>query len=157
MCSNPESIHPKPELAYNPGKCIGQKQCGLCLKICPESAIYVMGSSDRADDKVRINWDLCTNCGKCVPVCPTEALYLFGKDMTVDEVLAEVEQDASFYWNREVGITVAAASGLLQPDFTAALLPRPPRRGIKHCDRDGGQRAVAVHGKGAASRRCLAP
>ena len=36
-CSNPESIHPKPELAYNPGKCIGEKQCGFCLKdICPE-------------------------------------------------------------------------------------------------------------------------
>ena len=31
-CSNPESIHPKPELAYNPSKCIGKKECGLCLK-----------------------------------------------------------------------------------------------------------------------------
>lgn len=129
-CSNPESIHPKPELAYNPGKCIGQKQCGLCLKICPESAIYVMGSSDRADDKVRINWDLCTNCGKCVPVCPTEALYLFGKDMTVDEVLAEVEQDASFYWESGGGITVSGGECLLQPDFTAALLAEAHERGI---------------------------
>ncbi len=25
-CSNPESIHPKPELAYNPGKCVGKDQ-----------------------------------------------------------------------------------------------------------------------------------
>ena len=49
-CSNPESIHPKPELAYNSGKCIGEKQCGFCLKnVCPESAIYVVGSGDRAD------------------------------------------------------------------------------------------------------------
>ena len=31
-CSNPESIHPKPELAYDPAKCIGKKECGLCLK-----------------------------------------------------------------------------------------------------------------------------
>ena len=39
-CSNPESIHPKPELAYNPSKCIGKDQCGFCLKECPESAIF---------------------------------------------------------------------------------------------------------------------
>ncbi len=129
-CSNPESIHPKPELAYNPGKCIGEKQCGLCLKTCPESAIYVVGSGDRPDDKVHINWDLCTNCGKCVPVCPTQSLYLFGKEMTVDEVLAEVEQDGSFYRESGGGITVSGGECLLQPDFTAALLAETHQRGI---------------------------
>jgi pyruvate formate lyase activating enzyme len=130
-CSNPESIHPKPELAYNPGKCIGEKQCGFCLNnVCPESAIYVVGSGDRPDDKVRINWDLCTSCGKCVPVCPTNALYLFGHDMTVDEVLAEVEQDSTFYRESGGGITVSGGELLLQPDFTAALLAEAHRRGI---------------------------
>ena len=59
-CCNPESIHFQPELAYRLNKCIGEKECGLCLKECPESAIYVMPS----DGKMRINWDLCTNCGK---------------------------------------------------------------------------------------------
>ena len=101
-CSNPESIHPKPELAYNLGKCIGEKECGMCLKECPESAISVMPS----DGKVRIDWDLCTNCGKCVPVCPPNALYLFGQEMTVDEVLSEVEQDGNFY--RESGVRARA-------------------------------------------------
>jgi len=129
-CSNPESIHPKPELAYNPNKCIGEKQCGFCLKTCPESAIFVVRSGDEADDKVRINWDLCTNCGKCVPVCPTEALYLFGKEMTVEEVLAEVEQDGTFYRESGGGITVSGGECLLQPDFTAALLAEAHRRGI---------------------------
>ena len=61
-CANPESIHPKPELAYNPKKCIGENACGFCLKeSCPESAVYAIGSGDRVDDRVRINWDLCTN------------------------------------------------------------------------------------------------
>ena len=41
-CSNPESIHPRPELAYNPSKCIGKIECGLCLKECPESAIFTV-------------------------------------------------------------------------------------------------------------------
>jgi organic radical activating enzyme len=31
-CSNPESIHPKPEIAYDSKKCIGKRECGFCLK-----------------------------------------------------------------------------------------------------------------------------
>ena len=130
-CSNPESINLKPELAYKPSQCLGEKQCGFCLKnVCPESAIYVVGSGDRADDKVWINWDLCTNCGKCVPVCPTNALYLFGQEMTVDEVLGEVEQDSTFYRKSGGGMTVSGGECQLQPDFLAALLAGAHERGI---------------------------
>src|SRR5512138_1173751 len=72
-CSNPESIHPEPELAYNPSKCIGVKECGFCKTECPESAIFTVDS----DMKVRIHWDLCTSCGKCVAGCPPQSLYRF--------------------------------------------------------------------------------
>lgn len=131
-CSNPESIHPKPELAYNPEKCIGEKECGNCLKedVCPESAIFVLKTEDAAGDRVRINWDLCTNCGKCVSVCPTEALYLFGHEMTVDQVLNEVEQDSTFYRESGGGITLSGGECMLQADFSAALLEEAHNRGI---------------------------
>jgi pyruvate formate lyase activating enzyme len=125
-CCNPESIHPKPELTYDLKKCIGEKECGLCLQECPESAISVMPS----DGKVRIDWDLCTSCGKCVSVCPPNALYLFGHEMTVDEVLAEVEQDESFYRESGGGITVSGGECMLQSDFVAALLEEAHERGI---------------------------
>ncbi len=125
-CCNPESIHPKPELSYNPGKCIGEKECGFCLKECPETALYTVGS----DVKVRVNWDLCTNCGKCVDPCPTQALNLFGKTMTVEQVLKEVETDSGFYSQSGGGITVSGGECLLQPDFTAALLAAAHERGI---------------------------
>jgi pyruvate formate lyase activating enzyme len=125
-CCNPESIHPKPELAYDLKKCIGEKECGACIKACPETAIYVVDS----DGKVRVNWDLCTNCGKCVPVCPSNALYEFGHDMTVAEVLDEVEQDASFYAQSGGGITLSGGECTLQPEFSAALLAEAHRRGI---------------------------
>lgn len=127
-CCNPESIHPKPELAYNLNKCIGEKECGLCLKECPESAIYVLPSA--TDDRVRINWDLCTNCGKCVPVCPPNALYLFGQEMTADRVLDEVEQDSSFYRESGGGITLSGGECALQPEFAAAVLAGAHERGI---------------------------
>lgn len=125
-CCNPESIAKKPELAYDLKKCIGEKECGLCIKECPETAIYVVDS----DGRVRVNWDLCTNCGKCVPVCPPNALYEFGREMTVDEVLAEVEQDASFYSESGGGITLSGGECTLQPEFSAALLAEAHRRGI---------------------------
>ena len=128
-CGNPESIHPKPELAYDPRLCTGKKECGACLKPpCPEGAFYVV---DGPDDKIHVNWDLATGCGaETVAVCPTKALYLFGETMTVDQVLDEVEKDSSFYRNTGGGITVSGGECLLQPDFTAALLKGAHERGF---------------------------
>jgi pyruvate formate lyase activating enzyme len=128
-CSNPESIAPKPEIAYNVKKCIGKKQCGLCLKApCPEGAFYVI---EGADDRVHINWDLATDCGaECSSICPTGAINLFGQGMTVDEVLAEVEQDSAVYRESGGGITLSGGECLLQPDFSAGLLAEAHKRGI---------------------------
>jgi pyruvate formate lyase activating enzyme len=83
-----------------------------------------------SDGKVRINWDLCTNCGKCVAACPSNALYEFGRDMTIDEVLEEVEQDASFYRDSGGGITLSGGECTLQPEFAAALLAEARQRGF---------------------------
>jgi ferredoxin len=113
-------------LAYDLKKCIGEKECGLRLKECPESALSVPPS----DGKVRVNWDLCTNCGKCVPVCPPKALYLLGQEMTVDQVLEKVERDGTFYRGPGGGITLAGGECLLQADFSAALLEEAHERGI---------------------------
>lgn len=128
-CCNPESIGQKPELAYNISKCIGKKACGACLKPpVPEGAMYVL---DGPDDRVHVNWDLASECGEeTVSVCPTGALYMFGTRMSVDEVLAEVEQDAAFYREFNGGITLSGGECLLQPDFSAALLAEAHRRGV---------------------------
>ena len=128
-CSNPESIHPKPELAYAPNMCIGKKACGLCLKPpFPEGAFYVV---EGADDKVRVNWDLATDVDEAlVALCPTDALDMYGKRMTVNEVLDEVEKDASIYRNSGGGMTLSGGECMLQPDFAAALLEGAHQRGI---------------------------
>jgi glycyl-radical enzyme activating protein len=128
-CANPESIQPKPELSYDPKKCTGKQQCGVCLKSpFPEGAFYVV---EGADDKVRVNWDLAMDCDEAlVSLCPTGALEMFGKQMTVNEVLDEVEKDSSFYRNTGGGITLSGGECLLQPDFSAALLAGAHERGL---------------------------
>lgn len=128
-CANPESIAFKPELSYDPRKCTGKKECGVCLeKPFPKGAFYV---AKGADDKVKVNWDLAEDCDQeLVSLCPTGALEMFGKEMTVDEVLDEVEKDASFYRNTGGGITLSGGECLLMPDFSAALLEGAHGRGI---------------------------
>ncbi len=128
-CSNPESIALKPELAYKRSQCIGAKACGLCLKQpCVEGAFYVV---EGEDDRVRVNWDLAADCGPdCADVCPTGALYMFGQEMTVDQVLAEVEQDSAFYHESGGGMTLSGGECQLQADFCAALLAEAHRRGL---------------------------
>lgn len=128
-CSNPESIKLKSEIAYNPSKCIGAKQCGFCLKPpCPEGAFYV---TEGEDDKIKVNWDLASDCTEeDISICPTQALYMFGKLMTVDEVLEEVEADSSFYRQSGGGLSLSGGECQLQPDFTSALLKEAHKRGI---------------------------
>jgi pyruvate formate lyase activating enzyme len=90
--------------------------------------MYVL---DGPDDRVRVNWDLASECGEeTTSLCPTGALYLFGHEMTVDEVLEEVEQDGAFYRESGGGITLSGGECLLQPDFSAAILAEAHRRGI---------------------------
>lgn len=125
-CSNPESIVPKPELAYNQKKCIGDKECGRCTKTCSEQALQVLGE----DGKVRVDWDRCTSCGECVQACPSGALYHFGRVMRITEVLDEVEQDAGFYSESGGGITLSGGECMMQPEFSAALLKEARSRGL---------------------------
>ena len=124
----PKASGPEPELSYDPKKCTGKK-CGLCLKSpFPEGAFYFVEGDD---EKVKVNWHLAMDIDEnMASLCPTGALEMFGKTMTVDEVLDEVEKDASFYRNTGGGMTISGGEVMLQPDFAAALLKEAHDRGI---------------------------
>lgn len=66
-------------------------------------------------------------------VCPTGAFHLIGKEMTVDEVLDEVEKDLKFYENSEGGLTLSGGEPLAQTDFAEALLMEAGKRHIHRC------------------------
>ncbi len=120
-CHNPESQSLKTELMLRPHLCIA---CESCLAACPEGAIAVTGGvivTDRAK---------CTLCGKCVEVCTAEARAIVGREMTVGEVMAEVEKDVSFYDQSGGGVTFSGGEALLQPAFLLDLLRSCKQKGI---------------------------
>ena len=51
-------------------KCIG---CALCAKICPASAIELIGRGREAE--IRYFVGRCIFCGECVDICPTDAIH----------------------------------------------------------------------------------
>lgn len=120
-CHNPESKRAIPELLYSPNLCIG---CRACEAVC-EAGTHAFAESGHALDRSR-----CLRCFRCVEACPTGALDRAGKEMTVDEVLAEVEKDRPFYERSGGGMTLSGGEPLAQAAFALALLAGARERGL---------------------------
>ncbi len=106
-CHNPESMLHKPEIAFHPDKCI---HCGRCLEVCP------------LDEGRKLDREFCTGCGACTEVCPSGARVLCGRELSVDEVMAEVVSDKPFYDNSGGGVTISGGEPLAQPAFACEIL-----------------------------------
>jgi pyruvate formate lyase activating enzyme len=114
-CHNPETLSPKPRIVWHDWKCAG---FGACLTVCPENAI------SRCDGTVRIDSEACTMCGDCARECPTTAIEILGVCWELDDLVAEVLKDRSYFEASGGGVTVSGGEPGLQPVFTAALLDR---------------------------------
>ena len=120
-CHNPESISPKPQLAYYTHKCI---ECGECVKVCKQRAhIY-------QEKKHIFNPELCIGCGKCEDVCLGNALKLYGKEYTLEQLLPILLEDREFYESSGGGVTISGGECLLQVEFCTELLQELKKEGI---------------------------
>ncbi len=117
-CCNPESQKSRPEIGFVESRCVGSDICGApCVSVCPLKAIHLNGQGRPSIDR-----ESCDACGKCAAACGKDALKVVGREMTVDEVMAEVEKDRAFYRRSGGGVTVGGGEPLAQYRFAAELL-----------------------------------
>lgn len=122
-CHNPESVDPGPELMHWPGRCA---RCYACIAACPKGAIAQDASGAVVVDRTR-----CDLCGQCAEACLYDAMQIVGREMSVDEVLDEVEKDRIFYEQSGGGVTLSGGDPAVQPAFAEALLDGCRQRGLR--------------------------
>ena len=112
-CHNPESQATAAELMWRDSRCIG---CGACVAACAQGAIAWQGDEPVTDRQK------CTLCGACADACYAEAREMVGRQMTVEQLMAEIERDVLFFDESGGGVTFSGGEPLLQRAVLGALL-----------------------------------
>jgi pyruvate formate lyase activating enzyme len=116
-CSNPETQNSAPELGWRESTCL---HCGACASLgCHFEGDLLQW--DRRKKPFENDVEAC---------CPTAALHVIGREMTSDEVLAEVLKDRPVYETSGGGITLSGGEPLAQPAFAASLLDSAGAAGL---------------------------
>lgn len=113
-CHNPEGIEREREIMLRAERCA--EKCWDCLPVCPQGAIT------KEKRMISIDRVKCDLCGKCEETCMYEAVECVGREVSVQDILDEIEKDRIFYEESEGGVTFSGGEPLVQPDFLLALL-----------------------------------
>lgn len=120
-CSNPESQNVSREFMFWPDRCL---HCDACIQACKNDAI-------KEDDKgKKIDESKCDFCGECVKECYSEALQMIGREISVEELLREIEKDTSFYLESGGGVTFSGGEPFFQPEFLYEILVACKRKNL---------------------------
>ncbi len=122
LCHNPESQKFEPELMLRESRC---DLCGDCIDVCAPIAISKNGTA------VRIDRARCDLCGACADVCLSGAIEIVGREVSVEDVLEEIEKDTIYYDESGGGVTFSGGEPLHQPEFLIGLLDGCKARGIR--------------------------
>jgi len=122
-CHNPESVAAGPELMHWPGRCV---RCHACVAACPNGAI-----AKDAAGAIMIDRHKCDVCGQCAEACLYDATQVVGREMSVGEVMDEVEKDRIFYEQSGGGVTLSGGDPAVQAAFAEALLDACRERGLR--------------------------
>lgn len=115
-CHNPETLCMTPEVLVNGDKCIG---CGACVGFDEKKARQGLPPARE------------TLTPEAAAACYSGALVVAGREVTVAEVLAEIDQDATYYETSGGGVTLSGGEVMLQPAFALALLKACRERGYQ--------------------------
>jgi len=111
-CHNPEGQAIQPQLIFRSNRCKASK---ACLEVCPKGAITWLDGSIT-------DWELCDDCGKCAEVCYAGAREMVGREISVNQLMNEIQRDLPFYEQSGGGVTFTGGEPLLQREFLMACL-----------------------------------
>ncbi|HHT21277.1 MAG TPA: glycyl-radical enzyme activating protein [Tissierellia bacterium] len=109
-CANPESFTTFDKILHSAASCIA---CGRCEMVCP----YGVGI-DLSDPMER---QKCRSCGRCVGVCPSGSRRSAIRQVSVEELIKEVEKYRLFYRYSGGGITFSGGEASRQLRFLDEL------------------------------------
>jgi pyruvate formate lyase activating enzyme len=115
-CHSPEGLSPDITIWHDNSLCIA---CGQCVGACPNSALQLIKNSDPI---INIDRTACTLSGNCVNECPTGALQFTGFEISLHDILTDLEKDILYYKKSIGGITLTGGEPLYQPDFSLEIL-----------------------------------
>lgn len=123
-CHSPEGISQSITIWCDKSLCI---TCGECVKACPEKALSLQNIPD---PQIRIDRQLCCLSGDCVSVCPTGAIQFTGSEVSISDVIAEIEKDSLYYNISGGGVTLTGGEPLFQPEFSSGILEACKKKNI---------------------------
>jgi pyruvate formate lyase activating enzyme len=131
-CSNPEGLSPRRQIGVYPSKCIGNSNCSLCLKACPEGKNTPIRTHD--DHLLEVHEiPECTDCYTCAHECPSRAIMIWGTKMTVSELMKTILDERSFYIKTGGGVTLSGGEVMLQWEFAGLLLKECKNSSVNTC------------------------
>ncbi len=129
-CHNPEGVSPRQNKLYTISRCIA---CKRCIGACPHGAL------SESDHGIVTDVSKCTLCGKCALICPARAMEMSAKNMTLEQVMKEIEKEKPFFepiatgengTSQRGGVTVCGGEPLMHPDDLLSILVACGRENI---------------------------
>ncbi|MBP1743848.1 MAG: radical protein [Firmicutes bacterium] len=120
-CHNPESQSFSREIMVDKEKCT---LCGRCVAKCGNDAVSMK------DGSLVNDYASCDFCGTCADFCVSNAREIVGEELTVAEIIKEIEKDRMFYDQSKGGVTFSGGEVMCQPGVLAELARRCRDKGI---------------------------
>jgi pyruvate-formate lyase-activating enzyme len=105
-CHNPESQAARPQLSFDPERCLGGRQC---VTACA-TGVHHFDETGRH----LVEYDRCGARGECVSRCPAGALRIYGETRSVGAVLGKIEKDMAYYRASGGGLTLSGGEPTMQ-------------------------------------------
>jgi pyruvate formate lyase activating enzyme len=119
-CNNPESIDPFPSIMFDERSC---RMFGDCIRAGN-------GHISAKNGTLAIDREKITDLTSLRNICPSKALIVTGQEMSISQIIGEIEKDIPFYQMSGGGVTLSGGEPFSQDPALKELLSELKARGI---------------------------